>query len=158
MAIRKKLVPERKSNGGAMPKERVLRQRQNVSRVRWIPYQLADDPTEYGPNASKWIVTTANGEHEVLSTPMSEREANGIANVHNREMLRSRIPDDIRFAFKANWTGSDGALSDALDDFYHDIRETLKQILEKDIQGVSDDALRGVLDSLDDYISNHYFD
>ena len=42
--------------------------------TRYVPYQLANDPATYGPDAGKFIVTTADFETEVAG-PMSEKDA-----------------------------------------------------------------------------------
>ena len=40
-----------------------------------IPWQLADDPEAYGENAGKWIITTANAEHEIGNAVYGTEEA-----------------------------------------------------------------------------------
>lgn len=51
--------------------------------LRWQGWQLANDPTTYGEDAGRWIVTTEDGEVEASCGIMSQEEAEQLASAHN---------------------------------------------------------------------------
>lgn len=62
-------------------------------------------------------------------------------------------PNEITAAFRAHWTGTESDLAAALEAFYRDIRHSFELAMSADGSNITPND---VLETVDDYVTNHY--